>query len=120
MTKYGWNRHDGQSYAQQQIEDAENCLKLNVQWVKPDLDTDPNHWVLRVEGDVFYTSGTCQGLDIIDVYNDISLMWYVATPDDAFATFDTDHMTGSDDTHGSYFVSYNEPSTNKAASYVNG
>ena len=47
-------------------------------------------------------------------------MWYVSTPDDALATFDTDHMTGSDSTNGSYFVSYNEPSTNKPATYTNG
>mmetsp|Transcript_589 Transcript_589/g.762 ORF Transcript_589/g.762 Transcript_589/m.762 type:complete len:156 (+) Transcript_589:471-938(+) len=47
-------------------------------------------------------------------------MWYLATPDDALATFDTDHISGSDSTYGKYFMAYNEPETNKPASYING
>lgn len=36
------------------------------------------------------------------------------------ATFDTDHIKGSDSSFGNYFVSYNEPSSNSNASYING
>lgn len=50
MDKFGWTKHDGMSYAAQDIRDPENNIKLNVQWVKPEVDSDPNHWILRVEG----------------------------------------------------------------------
>jgi hypothetical protein len=45
-------------------------------------------------------------------------MWYLSTPDDALATFDTDHITGSDTSFGTYFLAYNEPDTNVNASYI--
>jgi len=45
-------------------------------------------------------------------------MWYLSTPDDALATFDTDHITGSDTSFGTYFLAYNEPDTNVSASYI--
>ena len=51
MTKYGWTRHNGESYGRQDIIDDENEVKLTVHWVKPELDNDPDHWILRVEGD---------------------------------------------------------------------
>jgi hypothetical protein len=51
MQRFGWEQHDGESYAKQTIEDPENNAKLTVQWVKPELEEDPNHWVLRVSGE---------------------------------------------------------------------
>ena len=76
--------------------------------------------MLRVEGESFSVDGKCKGRSIDDEYHDLSLMWYVATPDDALATFDTDHITGSESSYGTYFLSYNEPNTNKPATYTNG
>mmetsp|Transcript_37923 Transcript_37923/g.46214 ORF Transcript_37923/g.46214 Transcript_37923/m.46214 type:complete len:89 (+) Transcript_37923:213-479(+) len=58
MNKYGWENHDGQSYAMQTIEDGGNGVKLSVQWVKPELDSDPNHWVLRIDGEAFSVDGS--------------------------------------------------------------
>lgn len=119
MDKYGWEMHDGVSYAKQTIQDGGNGVKLSVQWVKPDLETDPNHWVLRVEGET-YSSDTQSAAGSDDEYHDLSLMWYLSTPNDVLATFDTDFITGADSTHGTYFVAYNEPTSNKNASYTDG
>jgi len=47
-------------------------MNLTVQWVKPDPDEDPNHWILRVEGHAIDST--------TDVQDDISIMWYVSTP----------------------------------------
>jgi len=58
MTKFGWEEHNGDSYASQTIDDPENGVRLNVQWVKPDLSADPNHWVLRVEGESLNNTST--------------------------------------------------------------
>jgi len=55
MAKYGWENHDGVGYAKQTIDDAENNVSLTVEWVKPELETDPNHWVLRVSGEDYAT-----------------------------------------------------------------
>lgn len=116
MSKYGWEDHDGMSYAQQTIEDGGNGVKLTVQWVKPEFETDPNHWVLRVDGEIFAeTSDAINGNQ-----HDLSLMWYLATPDNALATFDTDHIYGSDKSYGEYFLAYNEPDSNNPASYIDG
>ena len=93
------------------ITDSGNGVELNVQWMKPDVEDDPNRWVLRVEGQSTATSDD-------DDYSDLSFMWYLATPDDAMAVFDTDHMSGQDSTHGTYFIAYNEPESNKSASYT--
>ena len=46
------------------------------------------------------------------------MLWYLATPNDEIATFDTDHISGTDKTYGKYFLAYNEPDSNKAASYI--
>ena len=78
-------------------------MSLTVEWVKPELDTDPNHWVLRVTGEDFETYDL-EGGEKTNEQNDLSLMWYVATPDDALATFDTDHIHGSDQSFGVYNV----------------
>ena len=78
MGKYGWEKHDGMSYGTQTIEDPNNFADLTVSWVKPDL-TDPNHWILRVEGSARVGAET----------DDLSLMWYVATAEGFTATFDT-------------------------------
>ena len=51
MTKYGWTQHNGESYGRQEMIDAGNQVDLTVRWVKPELDSDPNHWVLRIEGE---------------------------------------------------------------------
>ena len=115
MSKYGWEEHDGASYAKQTIQDGGNGVELVVQWVKPELETDPNHWILRVAGEGFTAADAVNG-DTDE--QDLSLLWYLATPNDAMATFDTDHIYGSDNSFGSYFLSYNEPDTNKSASYV--
>jgi len=48
------------------------------------------------------------------------MIWYLATDNDAMATFDTDHISGSDSSFGQYFLAYNEPETNKPASYIDG
>lgn len=48
LTKYGWQQHDGLSFGLQEINDPQNGAELTVQWVKPELDSDPNHWILRV------------------------------------------------------------------------
>jgi len=61
-----------------------------VQWVKPELETDPNHWVLRVEGETFEDSNSVFG----EVYHDLSLMWYVATPEDNGVIFEDDSISG--------------------------
>ena len=115
MTKYGWENHDGSSYARQTIQDSGNGVELTVEWVKPEVETDPNHWILRVKGQSFASAETSGS-----VSDDISLMWYLSTPDDVdtFAKFDTDHITGSDSSFGTYFLAYNEPDTNVSASYT--
>lgn len=115
MTKYGWEEHDGSSYAKQTIQDGGNGVQLTVQWVKPEVDTDPNHWILRVEGESWSESGETN-----DDYQDLSMLWYLATDDAALATFNTDHISGADSTYGEYFLSYNEPESNKNASYIDG
>lgn len=51
LTRYGWQEHDGKSYGLQTIEDPLNGAELKVQWLKPDLESDPNHWILRVTAD---------------------------------------------------------------------
>ena len=77
MAKFGWTKHDGEGFAEQLIEDPGNNVALEVSWVKPDLETDPNHWVLRVKGSALEESSM----------DDLTLMWYVATPDNETATF---------------------------------
>lgn len=72
LAKYGWEKHNVESYGRQAISDPANNMNLTVQWVKPDLDTDPNHWILRVEGHAINPDTETQ--------NDISIMWYVSTP----------------------------------------
>lgn len=52
MKRFGWNKHDGEGFAEQLIEDPGNNVALDVSWVKPDIESDPNHWVLRVQGSV--------------------------------------------------------------------
>ena len=47
--------------------------------MKPDVEEDPNHWVLRVEGEALTSN---------DTMDDISLMWYLSTPDELLAHFD--------------------------------
>ncbi len=75
--------------------------------------------MLRVTGEDFETFDL-EGGEKTNEQNDLSLMWYVATPDDALATFDTDHIHGSDKSFGDYYVAYNEPEGNSNASYING
>lgn len=114
MAKYGWEEHDGVSYARQTIQDGGNGVQLTVQWVKPEVDSDPNHWILRVAGESF------SDMETSSESNDLSLMWYLSTPDDSLATFDTDHISGADSSFGKYFLAYNEPESNVNASYIDG
>ena len=81
MTKYGWEEHDGVSYAKQTIMDGGNGVELTVQWVKPSLLTDPNHWILRVVGQGF-TPAEASTSETTEEEQDLSLIWYLATQND--------------------------------------
>jgi len=98
MQKFGWEKHDGEFYASQLIEDPTNGVSLQVQWVKPEFEENPNHWVLRVEGKAM--NGTDTGKD------DLSLMWYLSTPDDLTADFEDNHITGVQPDTGKYYMSF--------------
>ena len=112
LKKYGWTKHDGVSYGTQYIIDQGNEVSLTTSWVKPELETDPNYWILRVEGDyVAPPSGTSSE------QNDTTIMWYVATPDATRASFDTNHITGDHPSRGTYQVAYNDAPGNKNPSY---
>ena len=102
--------HDGESYAKQTIEDPENNANLTVEWVKPDIDSNPNHWVLRVKGKALDETKTDM--------NDISMMWYLSTPDDLVAKFEDNHITGEQPDTGKYYLSFEEDFRNKNPSYV--
>ena len=49
---------------------------------------------------------------------DIALMWYVATPDDLTATFETDHITGSHPSRSTYQLAYIDKDTNVNPTYL--
>ena len=57
--------------------------------MKPELEDDPMHWVLRVSG-----------LETDDSDSDLSLLWYVASADGQDATFDSlsNSVTGMHET----------------------
>lgn len=97
MKKFGWEKHDGESYAKQTIEDPENGAKLTVQWVKPEFETDPNHWVLRVDGEALEGDES--------EMKDISFMWYLSTPDELTADFENGTITGTQPDAGKYYLS---------------
>ena len=81
LQAFGWTKHNGISYAKQNIIDEENQISLMIQWIKPKVDDDPNHWVLRIKGlespPKLLSSPSSQ----------LSLLWYVATPNNLTATF---------------------------------
>jgi len=35
-------------YGLQTIKDPQNGAQLTVEWIKPNIDQDPNEWVLRI------------------------------------------------------------------------
>lgn len=118
MDKFGWTKHDGMSYASQDIRDPENNIKLNVQWVKPEFETDPNHWILRVEGSTLNATNVQKSTNGDDT-DDATLIWYVATPDEQTATFNKTHIWGDQPNKGRYHVAFQEHAGNKNPSYVN-
>ena len=97
LSRYGWNRHDGRSYGVQEIVDPENQVQLTATWVKPELETDPDHWILRVEGEQLSQDALSEDGD-----EDLSLVWYISTPDESPASFDTDHIFGTHSSRGDY------------------
>jgi len=50
LTKYGWNRHDGESFGVQDIEDAKAGLHLTTSFVKHPTGKTGGDWVARIEG----------------------------------------------------------------------
>jgi len=111
MELFGWQKHNGESFAAQDIVDPENNVELNVHWVKPDVDNDPNHWVLRVEGSSLNTTDP-------STMQDISLMWYLSTPENLTATYDSHHITGDQPDMGKYFLSFQEGANNTYPEYL--
>ena len=82
-------------------------MQLKVGWVKPELEDDPMHWVLRVEG-----------LVTDDEESDLSLMWYVASADGYEATFDSisNSITGlHESAEKNFWLSYIDSDLNQNA-----
>jgi hypothetical protein len=120
LTKYGWQEHDGQSFGYQTIDDPQNGAELQVEWIKPEFSTDPDHWILRVTASIFPTTG--QDDWTATSQNDLSLMWYVSSPDDVQATFDptTGSVHGVHASHDNkeFWMSIQDASTNVSAVYT--
>ena len=83
-------------------------MTLKVEWVKPNPDSSPSEWVLRVNADELLVEGDiCSSPDIMQ--NDLSFLWYVASPDETMATFDpiSGSIFGTHDSVGKdYWLSY--------------
>ena len=115
MGKYGWVKHDGKTYGKQLLEDPNNGVDYTVEWLKPgDEESDPNKWVLRVEG---------TARDDYTGQNDISMMWYVATNGGNKVNYDmttqslTGYHTSIDDT---FWLSYIDGPNNTSPTYDSG
>ena len=50
----------------------------------------------------------------------MTFLWYVATPENTTASFDTDHITGDHPSKGTYQLAYSDKDTNTNPSYING
>jgi mannosyl-oligosaccharide glucosidase len=107
LEHFGWNQHDGEGYGLQNISDPHNHINLTIHWIA--MDTHNNllqqqqqqhqqhhqqHWVLRVKGVNYYQDHE----DTLDDPESLSLLWYVATPDNLTATIDptTNIICGND------------------------
>lgn len=124
LSQFGWNEHDGESFGLQRISDPKKQVNLTVQWVRVLEEEDDRawsaiddessngrrhrpthtvgHWTIRVSGEPYDMKNQNQST------SQLSLLWYVAMPDNYTATYDLDRAT----IVGRDFRSWMNPSVN--------
>jgi Glycosyl hydrolase family 63 N-terminal domain/Glycosyl hydrolase family 63 C-terminal domain len=122
LDRFGWNQHDGKSYGRQDISDPQNQVNLTVQWVYLGGDGDeekpmpstacrqrPIRWALRIRGD-YYQNDDDGNQDSESETHDLSLLWYVATPDNQTSSF----VSSDQSVRGDHYKIWINPSNNSS------